>query len=712
MCGVVILASCSRKPEEISQTDEPVPTQKELSTLNTIETINPTPTNLPQVTIEPTPEIPDEKNDEAWFDMDGAEIYDFHLNPDRDSILFETSKGLFLFDAYTYTELLMYDGFQKSDSLIWSPDGDLLVVISGKSEPIINFLDVSSGQILSLDQLKNSDIQWPVTDPWISYLSRDGIYFWDTQSWEQSIRHVFFDGKALINGIEEQLEVYPLVFGWLPDKERYLVGFGSHGAQVSGNMTIWETASGDLLQVLEEAFFSPIELFFTGDGSKVAVLYEQDQIIVYDTRYYNHLLWTFSEDSSEYLSWSMDNSLLSYINETGNVEILDPGTGEFISVLTERTAPIMNTDWSPTTNLLVTGASHGAVRVWDTYYGHYMHLLSGGKLDYSRSLWLSGDEVLIVYEDNSIVVWNPYLNRIIKDRVLPTIEVEATDILAKISPIDHMVQMYIPPGEFLMGLSEAQKYNVLQTCPKWIEESQGCEKQVSREYPQRSIFLDGYWIDQIEVTYHSFIEFLNTGGDRYDYDHTINQGQEHYPYIVQTDLGWQLIYPYSLIPVTGVTWEEAQAYCEWAGKRLPTEAEWEKAARGTDGRLYPWGNSFEFRNLNYCDNWCTLEWLKADVGGDGASDISQVRVYPNGASPYGVMDMAGNVSEFVSDWFADDSYLTMPEENPIGPNNGSAHVVRGSSFFSGIWETRITYKVGGEADEDIGFRCVEPVQEE
>lgn len=203
------------------------------------------------------------------------------------------------------------------------------------------------------------------------------------------------------------------------------------------------------------------------------------------------------------------------------------------------------------------------------------------------------------------------------------------------------------------------------------------------ERPQHEVWVDRFEMDRYEVTTGQYAEFLTSVA------HPAPSQWESMDLAQHHDR-----------PVVGVSWFEADAYCRWREKRLPTEAEWEKAARGTDGRLYPWGNQVPTdRSANF---GLGARFSYSQV-------LAPVQRYDDGRSPYGLYQMAGNVGEWVGDWYGASYYETSPAKNPTGPDFGSFRVVRGGSW-SDLPKYLLTYgrfKLPPETRNSYtGFRCV------
>jgi formylglycine-generating enzyme required for sulfatase activity len=216
------------------------------------------------------------------------------------------------------------------------------------------------------------------------------------------------------------------------------------------------------------------------------------------------------------------------------------------------------------------------------------------------------------------------------------------------SPKDGMTMLFVPAGKFKMGSDTGE----------------------SDEKPAHTVYLDSFWIDRTEMTNAMYAKCVQTGNctppsSSKSYTHDSYYGNSQY----------------ADYPVIYVSWNDANAYCEWRGDgtRLPTEAEWEKAARGTDVRTYPWGNDSPNSDLlNYNQN----------VG-----DTTQVGNYPSGASFYGALDMAGNVWEWVADWYSETFYASSPSSNPLGPVSGQYRVLRGGSWSSYVYSVRSAFRL-------------------
>jgi len=244
-----------------------------------------------------------------------------------------------------------------------------------------------------------------------------------------------------------------------------------------------------------------------------------------------------------------------------------------------------------------------------------------------------------------------------------------------VSP-DQMVLVYIPAGEFRMGSSRADD-------PQAFEE----------ELPQHIVYLGDYWIDKTEVTNAQYAMCVASGACTPPANNYSSTRASYYDDSQYADY-----------PVIFVSWSQAAAYCSWAGRRLPTEAEWEKAARGSDGHIYPWGNTFDGTLANSCDVNCNLSW-KGQYD-DGFIETAPVGAYPDGASVYGILDMAGNVYEWVADWYG--PYAPDRQIDPTGPNSGLDKIMRGGSWGDDPAHIRSTIRSPINPDnwlDFIGFRC-------
>jgi formylglycine-generating enzyme required for sulfatase activity len=240
----------------------------------------------------------------------------------------------------------------------------------------------------------------------------------------------------------------------------------------------------------------------------------------------------------------------------------------------------------------------------------------------------------------------------VSGRIRPLYTATATElrlVYRKSSPVqmryaakDNMVQVLIPAGEFSMG-TDKQPYSV--------------------NAPLHKVYLDAYWIDQTEVTNRSFALCVKDGAC---------QRPAHYnTYYDQPQ--------YADDPVVFVQWYHADAYCKWAGERLLTEAEWEKAARGTDGRRYPWGNQAPDNTLLNFNGFYQEPRSSYD--------------YLIGISPYGVLNMAGNVKEWLNDWYDPNYYSNSPYKDPQGPTSGTLKTLRGGGFWSNASQVQTFFRI-------------------
>ena len=266
----------------------------------------------------------------------------------------------------------------------------------------------------------------------------------------------------------------------------------------------------------------------------------------------------------------------------------------------------------------------------------------------------------------------------------------------QISRIDGMVLSYIPAGTFQMGQNAARGIKECRTLYEPYSDEYCTPNWFTDAEPVHSVTLAAFWMDQTEVTYGMYAQCVAAGAcnppaDTGEYD-AIN----YYGDIA-----------YANFPVNWVDWNQATAYCAWAGRRLPTEAEWEYAARGgLAAQTYPWGEAFNGQMANFCDFNCEASWYNLEYN-DGFTYFAPVGSYsPNG---YGLFDLAGNLAEWVADWYEEDYYSSSPTENPSGPASGEGRVIRGGAWIASGDILQVSYRgwdYPGTGNDDIGFRCV------
>jgi formylglycine-generating enzyme required for sulfatase activity len=285
-------------------------------------------------------------------------------------------------------------------------------------------------------------------------------------------------------------------------------------------------------------------------------------------------------------------------------------------------------------------------------------------------------------------------------------------IRSRTRPIDGMEMVYVPAGAFTMGSSDEEINALLVECSP-------CQRAwFLDEQPLHRVFVDAFWIDRTEVTNAQFVEFLNAvgeleesceGGPCFDL-----KSEDADSRILRRDGVYATETGYQDHPVVEVAWRAAKAYCTWAGAWLPTEAQWEKAARGADGRAYPWGSAFDCRKGNFDDETQYGDYVvPGGKGCDGYVTTAPVGSFPEGASPYGVLDMAGNAQEWTADRYESDYYGHSPGRNPQGPASGEFPVMRGGSWDSYAWYLRVAFRDYGlhleHTHRGVGFRCAAQV---
>jgi len=247
---------------------------------------------------------------------------------------------------------------------------------------------------------------------------------------------------------------------------------------------------------------------------------------------------------------------------------------------------------------------------------------------------------------------------------------------------DGAIMVYVPQGKFTMGLGDQEHLSS----------------------PAHQVILDAYWIDRSEVTNAMYAKCVAHGVCKEPVNKSSSTQSSYYS---NSD--------FDNFPVIYVDWNMAQTYCEWRGDKLPTEAQWEKAARGTDGRIYPWGENINCSYANYY--WSPPNYMLWESSDYCVGDTTKVGNYEKGKSPYGLYDMIGNVSEWVADWAGAVYEPNSTLVNPQGPATGVYRMTRGGSWrdipfpVSLSMSLSVVEDIRSEFDtrDDVGFRCAHEI---
>ncbi len=371
------------------------------------------------------------------------------------------------------------------------------------------------------------------------------------------------------------------------------------------------------------------------DGTKIAFSSDLDgdsEIYVMDADGGNQRQLTDDDTEDWWPAWSPDGTRIAWMSKRdGNWEIyVMAADGRHPQRLTDDPGEDWQPAWSPDGTRIAWNSNRDGD---DEIY--VMAAPGGPDADGSGVQQLT---------ENRAMDWGPVWRPIAPapGSTAPPAQADHGDTWSR--PADGMVMVYVPAGEFPMGSDE------------------GDDLAFDDEFPQHTVYLDAFWIDRTEVTVAMFRAYVGDTG------HVTTAEEEGGGYAWVEGEGWKWVdgadwqHPFGQEsaaqddhPVVQVSGYDVMAYCEWAGGQLPTEAQWEKAAWGTDERIYPWGDAFGGNELNYCDANCPGDW-RDEEHDDGYAFTAPVGSYPDGVSPYGALDMAGNVWEWVSDWYDGEYY--------------------------------------------------------
>ena len=592
------------------------------------------------------------------FDGYFGDVSSFDLSPDGSTMVFSqfnsmiyslnTITGQFIdFYEYSYLE----DGKKQYPSIadiFFSPDGQLLTVVTSAN---VFVLSVDSMSVVFDSRLDLSEkCSWdavPSSDGSILAMScLDGVIIIDTNTWQERT-----DLRISPESIHSHLKD-------ISSDARELV------FTIPETMKIgrWDIYNNQL--IAEIPFFATDTrgLVFSPDGKWLAMGTTDRICLYYVPEEYKEISCADGGISNSPV-FSLDSSLLITGRAFYNVTSGSLAEVQVPAILT-RFHPQISQDGK----LLVSINSNGTFSVWQ--------VLSPDFVDSTKSNLETIPTNQTVLDNSSSYAVEPTFTAttIATMTVEPTVA-NAYEIITKISPVDNKVMVYVPEGDFQQGANDY------------------------KDNPLVTRHTSAFWIDQTEVTNQEYATFINEKGNLTEggslWYGAVGQEKE----ITNFSGSFLPISGFENYPVDEVTWYGAQAYCKWAGKQLPTQKEWEKAARGIDGRIYAWGNEASCGDANLDDQPKTNpdDELAFDLENcDGNIDKAPVMSYPKDVSPYGVYDMTGNVYEWVQEW----------TDHKMGePGVGYHKMVKGGSYSSG-WNFNLFYFNEYYPDSRVGFRCV------
>jgi len=643
----------------------------------------------------------------ATFEGHSGLVSSVAFSSDGEILASKSDDTVILWDTHSGEPLARFEGFKYGvGGIAYSPDG---AILASRSYDTVILWDVHSSKQLATLEMPNDNtvisVSFSPDGELLATGCSDGtVILWDVRSGDQlatlerhsgQVNSVAFspDGVTLASGSYDGT----IIFWDVRSRKRIStleghtgliksIAFSPNGKILAsesgdGNMILWSTHSGERLAILKGYMKRVESVAFSPDGATLLASGSwDDPMFLWDVRG-GKKLSTLKGRSDNFLSvaFSPNGELLATGTDDGTVILWDVISGDQLATLKGHTTYVISVAFSPDGNTLASGSKDKTVILWDVHNGERLATLKGHK-NSVQSVAFSPDGATLASgsSDGTVVLWD--MEKLGEAPMAQTAVIEdlgeTRTVQTAVSEMDGTEMVYIPAGTFLMGSSIYD------------------QDTYSDEFPQHEVYLDAFWIDRTEVTNAMYAVFLNAEGNRSEGGATWLDADDNDLRIEESGGEWRPMSGFEDHPVVEVTLYGAKAYCEWTGRRLPTEAEWEKAARGQDERLYPWGDGVPNCNLA---NYTLCEGRPDEVG-----------MRPDGASPYGALDMAGNVWEWVADWYDDEYSDSTLTNNPQGPSSGKYRIIRGGSWASFPSDIRAAFRNWlnpNGTNDNIGFRC-------